>query len=148
MSRREDKSRAFGKALTSARLARGLTQRALGELLGGTTQSAISAWEAGEAEPLPATVFAVEEMLGLAGGALSRALGYLPAGEGGAASSVAAAIAADPLLGVKEKRGLLALYEELTRRRRAEAEIAALTRGPGHSGDSRVTPGDSDSSGS
>jgi transcriptional regulator with XRE-family HTH domain len=118
MSGREDKRKSFGKALASARLASGLTQRQLGELLGGTTQSAVSAWEGGEAEPLPDTVFAVEQLLGLAGGALSRALGYLPAHEGGVASSVPAAIAADPLLGVKEKRGLLALYEEFTAVRR------------------------------
>ena len=114
MAGRQDKTKAFGGALASARSARGLTQRRLGELLGGTTQSAISAWEAGEAEPPPETVFAVEEALGLSGGALSRVLGYLPLSEGNVPSPVPAAIAADPLLTEAEKRGLLALYEAFT----------------------------------
>lgn len=116
MGRRENRGRAFGAALASARLARGLSQRRLGELLGGITQSAISAWESGEAEPLPETVFAVEDALELPGGQLSRALGYLPAhaGEAGVASSVPAAIVADPLLSATEKRGILALYEAFT----------------------------------
>lgn len=114
MARRQGRTEAFGAALASARSARHLTQRRLGELLGGTTQSAISAWEGGEAEPSPETVFAVEEALGLPGGALSRLLGYLPLGEREVASPVSAAIAADPLLTEAEKRGLLALYEEFT----------------------------------
>jgi hypothetical protein len=64
---------------------------------------------------VPETVFAVEEALGLPGGALSSVLGYLPlGGRDTAASSVPAAIVADPLLAAAEKRGLLALYEELT----------------------------------
>jgi transcriptional regulator with XRE-family HTH domain len=114
MGRREKKLKAFGAALASARLARGLTQRHLGEILGGVTQSAISAWEAGDAEPLPETVFAVEEALGLPGGELSCVLGYLPLGARDVASSLPAAIVADPLLSAAEKRGLLALYEEFT----------------------------------
>jgi transcriptional regulator with XRE-family HTH domain len=112
--------KAFGVALASARSVRGVTQRSLGELLGGTTQSAISAWEAGEAEPAPDTVFTVEQALELPGGHLSRILGYLPASTDGVkASSVPDAVVADPLLDDLQKRGIIALYRELTGQRKS-----------------------------
>ena len=116
----EARRRAFGAALASARAVRGITQRALGERLGGTTQSAISAWEAGEAEPAPDTVFSVEVALDLPGGHLSRVLGYLPCGPDGVkASSVPDAVVADALLDDPQKRGIIALYKELTGQRKA-----------------------------
>jgi transcriptional regulator with XRE-family HTH domain len=115
----DGRRREFGAALASARAVRGITQRALGERLGGTTQSAISAWEAGEAEPAPDTVFTVEEALELPGGHLSRILGYLPASDGVKASSVPDAVVADPLLDDVQKRGIIALYRELTGQRKS-----------------------------
>jgi transcriptional regulator with XRE-family HTH domain len=111
--------RSFGAALASARTVRGITQRSLGERLGGTTQSAISAWEAGEAEPAPDTVFTVEKALDLPGGHLSRILGYMPAADGVKASSVPDAVVADPLLDDVQKRGIIALYRELTGQRKS-----------------------------
>ncbi len=69
--------REFGEALARAMSVRGMTHRRLGEEL-GVTQSAISAWKSGAAEPSPRTVFAIERALELPPGHLSRTLGYVP----------------------------------------------------------------------
>lgn len=67
----------FGRALDEALTIRGLTQTEVATRL-GTTQSTVSAWKRGQCEPDMDTVFALEELLGLRPGHLSRHLGYLP----------------------------------------------------------------------
>lgn len=67
----------FGDALRAARVGRKLSQQHLaGEV--GKSQSAVSQWEDNLATPEPETVFGIERCLGMAPGALSRTLGYLP----------------------------------------------------------------------
>ncbi len=102
---------AFGDALADALSRLGWTQRTLADAL-GMSQSAVSHWKAGTSEPLPRTVFAVEETLGLPPGELSRHLGYLPAGDVPAAT-VEAAIAGDARLSPQHRRVLLATHREL-----------------------------------
>jgi transcriptional regulator with XRE-family HTH domain len=116
--------KAFGAALGEAIAVRGVTQRELGRLLGGMTQSAISAWKSGEAEPSTATVFAVERRLELPPGHLSRHLGYLPITTDRAASTFEEVVLGDPLLDEVQKRGLLALYREFLGRDGSRAAAA------------------------
>lgn len=117
--RERERLRAFGAALAEALATRGCTQRELGHALGGITQSAISAWRSGLAEPGTETVFAIERTLGLPGGHLSRHLGYVPPASAEAAAGTVAAVENDPLLTDDERRALLAVYLELVRGRRA-----------------------------
>lgn len=114
----EERRRAFGDALAGVLGVRDLTQRSLGELLGGTSQGAISAWLSGKSEPAPSTVFAVERVLELAPGQLSILLGYLPP-EAAKSSppTFENVVSTDPLLDDVGRRGLLALYREMTTRR-------------------------------
>jgi transcriptional regulator with XRE-family HTH domain len=67
-------------ALRRAREQLDLSQREIGDALSGVTGSAVGQWEAGQTEPRPAVVFALEVELGLDPGTLSRILGYLPDG--------------------------------------------------------------------
>ena len=110
--------REFGETLARAMSVRGMTHRRLGEEL-GVTQSAISAWKSGAAEPSPRTVFAIETVLKFPPGHLSRALGYLPVagGPGGSAGSASfeEVVAGQPLLSDDQKRGLIALYRSFVR---------------------------------
>lgn len=109
----------FGEALAAALGVRSITQRDLGARLGGVTQSSISAWRSGHAEPLPDTVFAAERVLGLRPGTLSRHLGYVPnEALDKPPSSFDQVVAEDPLLDVVQKRALLAVYREFTNRPR------------------------------
>src|SRR5688500_13856454 len=73
--------RPFGEALAEVLSQRSWTQRELAEAL-GITQSAISAWKYGNAEPAPVTVFRIEQVLGTEPGTLSVHLGFLPVGVG------------------------------------------------------------------
>lgn len=115
---RRNRLERFGRELAAALATRGLTQRELGEALGGTRQSAVSSWCSGQAEPNPATVFGIERALELPPGRLSRHLGYLPVGgDRGVDGDVERAIAGDPFLDPVEKRGMLAMYTELVSRR-------------------------------
>jgi transcriptional regulator with XRE-family HTH domain len=114
--------RPFGEALAEALVARGRTQRELADAL-GITQSAISAWKYGNAEPAPPTVFRIERALGVDPGSLSVHLGFVPAGAdvsalGGGAYSFEAAIAGDGRLDERGRRVLRAAYRELVRAER------------------------------
>lgn len=116
----EARRAAFGDALGDTLAVRKVTQRVLGERLGGITQSAISAWIAGQSEPSREMVFQIEQVLELPPGNLSRHLGYLPPS---AADSTPVtfedAVMNDPLLDETQKRGVLALYREFTGHRPA-----------------------------
>lgn len=118
-----ERRKAFGEALASALAARGLTQRELGDLLGGTAQSAISSWKSGEYEPSAETVFELERVLKLSPGHLSRHLGYFPpeAMSGKVPATFENVVLDDPLLDDTMKNGLIAQYKawtEIRRRRR------------------------------
>jgi transcriptional regulator with XRE-family HTH domain len=106
---------AFGCALADARKARGMSQIELANAL-GMSQTMISTWERGRGVPDTSDAFALESALQLPPGGLSHHLGFVPAGTSSPPSTVDAAIAADPLLDVADKRALHALYRELARR--------------------------------
>lgn len=109
---------AFGRALGDVLAVRDLTQRELGDLLGGVSQPAISAWLKGESEPSATIVFEAERVLELPPGRLSVLLGYLPPEAVDApAMTFEQVVTSDPLLDDAAKRGLLAMYRELTSRR-------------------------------
>lgn len=113
----------FGEALARAMTVRGMTHRELGEELGGVTQSAISAWKAGAAEPAPRTVFAIEQALALPPGHLARHLGYLPVdGSPPPPSSFQEIVLGDPLLDDLQKQAFLALYHVFVDRGRRPAK--------------------------
>ena len=113
MGRVESRLRPFGEALAEALVARGWTQRELADAL-GITQSAISAWKYGNAEPSPGTVFRIEQVLGAEPGTLSMHLGFLPMAASGACGvSFDAVIANDPRLDDQARRVLRATYREL-----------------------------------
>lgn len=102
--------RKFGEALAQAMSLRKMTHRRLGEEI-GVTQSAISAWKSGAAEPSSRTVFAIERVLQLPPGHLSRNLGYLPVdGRTSQTVSFEQVVIGDPMLAEDQKRGLIALY--------------------------------------
>ena len=104
----------FGVALAQTLRSMGLTQAELAEQL-QTTQSAVSAWINGRSEPPPFTVFNLEQTLGLAPGALSRLLGYVPVEAAELGGTVRAAIRRDPMLAEHFKPMLLSLYGQLVR---------------------------------
>lgn len=106
--------RRFGEALGEAMGVRRVTQKSLGALLGGVSQPAVSAWISGDAEPNPATVFECERVLQLPPGQLSKVLGYLPPSAVAVTTGFEAVVMGDPLLDEPAKRGLLAMYRELT----------------------------------
>lgn len=78
------------------------------------TDSSVYYWMSATNEPSRAKVFAIERVLGLKPGSLSRHLGYLPVGAKDV-KTVADAIASDGALDERGRRALLALYRELTR---------------------------------
>lgn len=111
---------AFRRALRRAREAAGQTQLGLSRAI-GVTRSAVWQWEDGRAIPRPDAVAAVERELRLPPGALSRLLGYLPAGAVEQEMiSVIEAIEADSRLGERERELLAAMYRELVKQREAE----------------------------
>lgn len=110
-----ERRRAFAAALVEARNVRGFTQGELGSEV-GLGQPAISAWEAGENQPEPEVVFAVEEALDLPPGHLSKHLGYMPPkSDGKATPGFEDVVMSDPLLDEQNKRAMVAMYRELTR---------------------------------
>lgn len=112
-----ERRRRFGEALGSALAVRGMTQRELGDVL-ELKQPTISAWLKGESEPASAVVFATERALELPPGHLSILLGYLPPDAVDAPpATFEQVVGTDPLLDEPAKRGLLAMYRELTARR-------------------------------
>lgn len=113
-----ERRRAFGNALADAMSVRDLTQSGLGKLIGGVSQPSISAWLSGESKPEADVVFEIERVLELPPGHLSRHLGYLPIEAVKAPpATFEAVVMSDPLLDDPAKRGLLAMYRELTSRR-------------------------------
>jgi transcriptional regulator with XRE-family HTH domain len=111
---------AFRRALRRAREAVGQTQLGLSRAI-GVTRSAVWQWEQGRAIPRPGAVAAVERELRLPPGALSRLLGYLPAGAVEREMiSVIEAIEADSRLGERERELLAAMYRELLKQRETE----------------------------
>lgn len=121
--------RRFGEALGEAMGVRRVTQKDLGALLGGVSQPAISAWISGDAEPNPATVFEVERVLQLPPGGLAKILGYLPTAAVAVTTGFEAVVMGDPLLDERSKSGLLAMYRELTGRRRSTTPKARTRKG-------------------
>jgi len=106
--------------LRRAREAVGQTQLGLSRAI-GVTRSAVWQWEQGRAIPRPGAVAAVERELRLPPGALSRLLGYLPAGAVEREMiSVIEAIEADSRLGERERELLAAMYRELLKQRETE----------------------------
>lgn len=85
--------------------------RELGERI---TYQAVRKWEAGEAEPAPDRVFAIERVLGVPAGKLSSSLGYVPA-DSRAARSVTEAIELDRSLTGAQRQALRASYEAFRR---------------------------------
>lgn len=67
----------FGRVLAEALAVRAMRQLDLANAI-GTTQSAISQWCGGSAEPSARMVFAAEDALEMGPGNLSELLGYLP----------------------------------------------------------------------
>lgn len=76
------------------------------------SQSAVNLWLSGKSELSPTQVFALERVLQLRPGSLSRRLGYLPV-TARSFTSVRDAVEHDPGLGPVGRRVLLAAYEEL-----------------------------------
>ncbi len=113
--RTSEKPITFGEALRRALAASGTSQRDLATELGLSSQSVVSQWISETHEPSPSRVFAIEEVLGLAPGTLSRLLGYLPL-RAVPALDVPAAVAADPELSSQNRAAVLAVYEVLRSR--------------------------------
>lgn len=99
--------RSFGASLKEERERAGISQRVLGDAI-GVTGGAVSQWESDDIVPSPETVFALERALGVPGGRLSRALGYLPVGESN--PDVFAALTADQSISDTSRDMLLELY--------------------------------------
>jgi transcriptional regulator with XRE-family HTH domain len=114
----EARRHAFGHGLSEALLARGLKQADLAELL-TTTQSTVSAWINGRSEPAAATVFAIEEVLELSPGFLSRLLGYLPLSVVGSRPSVEESIATSEEVDDASKRLALSVWRTLVDKHKA-----------------------------
>lgn len=104
----------FGRLLSDALKARGMKQEDLARML-GTTQSSVSGWINGKYEPVAATVFGVEQCLGMDPGSLSRPLGYLPVEPVSRTVSVESAIAQSVQLDDDEKAALSAMYRVLVK---------------------------------
>ena len=118
--------RKFGDALRSARDDAGLSQAAVGELV-GVTGSAVGQWEAGKIEPSRDAVFALEQELGLDAGQLSRHLGYLPP-DPLDHPDVVSAIESDPRLSNQARVMLIALYRSAVLSSAESAASASATR--------------------
>jgi len=102
----------FGRLLRDALMRHDLTQQDFGRLV-GASQASISGWIGGRYEPPPMKVFAMERLLGLEPGYLSRPLGYLPV-DTAETPSVEAAITESSLLDDESKTVLLAVHRALS----------------------------------
>lgn len=107
----------FGRVLAEALFARDLTQADLARAV-GSTQSAVSAWVNGHAEPASSLVFEVEGYLELPAGFLSRLLGYLPVSAVASVASIQEAVQASTLIDEDLKPMLLAVVRELVKKSR------------------------------
>lgn len=106
----------FASTFARQREAQGLSQSQIAREL-GISQSAVSSWESGDTEPSDhRTVYAIERLLKLSPGRLTRLLwGCAPAERGRRVSTVGVqeAIEADPSLDDLAKRVLLSVYKEM-----------------------------------
>lgn len=113
----------FGQALQRACTDLGLSQRGLAAMV-DVSQASVSQWLLGRASPRPDRVAALERALRLEPSSLARLLGYVPYSERGhkPVMSVIEAAEADPRLGEREQRILVAVYRELIRQSRSPRE--------------------------
>lgn len=106
----------FGAALAEAMSSVGMRQADLAERF-GTSQSTVSAWMHGK-KTRPVVVFAIEDILGLDPGTLSRHLGYLPVVTKGATpATFDDCVEGDRLLSASQKSVVKQMYEEFVGRR-------------------------------
>lgn len=107
------------RALTWLLNERGLSQRELAAQLGRASYTPFYRWGEFKAEPQPAEVFAIEKILDVPPGTLSRHLGYLPPEARSSAPtgvSFEEAIRTDPELNDLGRRTLRAVYAEVTKK--------------------------------
>lgn len=108
----------FGRALAATLEAKGLTSGALLGLTSGKTtegsRSTVMSWLRGRVEPSRPKVVAIEQVLGLKPGTLSRHLGWLPL-NAGQVPGVETSILADPDLTATQKNILLAALQDFRR---------------------------------
>lgn len=113
----------FTQRLKQYRQAAGLNQEQLGAEVAHVegrsapyTQGAVAGWESPDDYPkVPERVFAIEQVLKVEPGALSSALGYIPAGAQPAVT-VPDAISADTGLSPEQREDLIAQWEGMRRR--------------------------------
>jgi transcriptional regulator with XRE-family HTH domain len=106
---------AFAGALATARERAGMSQKAIGGLL-GVTQQLVGSWEQGLRSPAPEMVCQLEVILSVAPGTLTKHLGYLPLNAAKVIEhGVIDAVLSDPDLSDAQRRALLATYREFTR---------------------------------
>jgi transcriptional regulator with XRE-family HTH domain len=122
-----EQRRRFGKALQRAREECGGSQRDLAATL-GVSQASVSQWLLGQTAPRPERVAAIERVLRVRPGSLAQLLGYVSDDSRWppAIVSVTEAAEADPRLGERERRVLVAVYQELVRQR--ELDVPADDR--------------------
>lgn len=111
----------FTTALRVAMGDAGLSIRALGDLCKdhpvlGRGKDTVSLWVRGVQPMWPDEVFALEQLLGVGSGTLSRALGYVPA-DSVSVASVVDAIEADSSLRRDQREMLRGAYEAVRRQR-------------------------------
>lgn len=99
---------AFSVALREAMAAREVNSAELARRI-GRSASAVSNYTIGRDAPAPAIVFAIEDALEVAGGYLSRILGYCPCEPDGPAG-VEEAVLADRNLATEQRKMLLGIY--------------------------------------
>lgn len=100
----DEQKREFSLALRAARMAADLSQQRLSDLLSDhvdrrVPQETYSAWDRGVNTPQPSDLFALEEILRVPPGSLSRHLGFLPV-------DVVEAPPADTVTAVRQDRAL------------------------------------------
>jgi transcriptional regulator with XRE-family HTH domain len=100
----------FGQALEGALSPR--SQAWLAKAV-GRDQGAVSKWINGRNEPDVDTVFAIERVLAVPPGELSRHLGYVPV-ETSEIVSVVAAVESDSRLDARMRRALISAYRSFT----------------------------------
>lgn len=114
----DEQLESFGRALVTALNAKGLTSGALLGLVAAKTdngkRSVINRWMNGEAEPSRPKVIAIEQVLELEPGTLSRHLGWLPL-DAANVPGVEASILADADLTPTQKNILLAALQDFRR---------------------------------
>lgn len=109
----------FVRALKWMMEERGLSQRELAAQIGRASYTPFYRWFEYRAEPQPTEVFAIERILDVPPGTLSRHLGYLPPearSSAPAGVSFEDAIRSDPDLNDLGRRTLRAVYAEVTKK--------------------------------